>query len=172
MRIARLAEEKRHLYVKEIVEKMNQVFINVKSLVVAGPAEMKNHVCECDLMDYRIKPLILNKITLNTITEESIYGIMNMNLFKTNQISEDEILCKEIITAIKLDNNRYIYGKEQIEYYLACNNCEFLYVHKDINYHYDNKIIINSNDIYGKLFYDYGGIVLKCYYNIDINNII
>lgn len=168
VRIARLAEERRFLYVKQVVEKMNEIYLNVKSLVVAGPAEMKNHVCDCDLLDYRIKPLIIHKMTIDTVDTSTIHKIMDMDLFKSNKISEDEMLCKEIVTAINMGDNKYIYGKEQIEYYLSCNNCECLYVHKNKEeYDYKNKVVVDSDDTYGKLFYQYGGIVLKCYYTLE-----
>ena len=82
LRIARLAEEKRNLYVKQITEQINNCFIinncvTIKKLTIAGPAEMKNLVAHNNLIDYRLKQLI-NIETIDTITNTTIYTI-NVN---------------------------------------------------------------------------------------------
>lgn len=179
VRIARLAEERRFIYLKQVIDKMNFLFFDdnktnllIKGLVIAGPSEMKNMVFESDLIDYRIKPLILQTITLDTITDESIHKILNMNLFNNCNMSKEEILCHEIISAIELGECKYIYGKEEIDRYLTCNNCSCIYVHASVNYTVPNVniIIINSTDKYGNMLCQYGGVILLSYYILPIND--
>jgi hypothetical protein len=164
-RIARLAEEKRHLFVKQIVEHINQSFVTnnnviIKKLIIAGPAEMKNLVAQNNLIDYRLKQLV-NIQTIDTITNTTIYTI------NVNTTPMDEELCKDIITNVELGNSRYIYGQEDIEKYITYKNCNILYVHHTTSYQYDNQVVLHSNDTYGKLIQQYGGVILVAYYAIE-----
>lgn len=161
VRIARLAEEKRFIYVKSIVEKLNALFIDVKGIIIAGPAEMKNAI-DCDLIHYKLRPLIMHKITMD-ITSESIYTIIDMDLIGKNVLNHEEALCKHIVESIQCDP-KYIYGMEEIHHYLEMNNCECIYVHETMDHNFKEAIVVKSNDKYGKLFQQYGGIVLVCYY--------
>jgi len=170
VRISRLAEEKRHLYLKQIIDKVHEVYFDsqklnviVKSFCIAGPSEMKTMLINSELLDYRIKPLILHKLTIDTITNETIYKIVDMNIFNNIKLSEDEILCQHIINNI----DQYIYGQDEIQKYIDYQNADCLYVHHTITCHYNiNKIIINSNDQYSKILCDYGGVILKPFYLI------
>lgn len=167
VRIARLAEEKRHLFVKQIVEKMNQLYVGrVKNLVVAGPAEMKDLVCNCDLLDYRLRPIIMAKITLDTITDTSIHKVMELNLFSQQKMSEDAILCKKIIDEINMGNNRYVYGIEYITEYMEQNNCDTIYVDEQHAHVFTQNVKVIKSNQYSDLFEQYGGIVLYNYYAI------
>jgi peptide chain release factor subunit 1 len=164
-RIARLAEEKRHIYVKQITEKINTFYvidnnITIKKLMIAGPAEMKNLVSQCDLIDYRLKQLIELQ-TIDTITDDTI------NTFNINMQNSDDALCKDIITNIELGNTKYIYGSEEINKYLTYQNCHTLYVHQSITTKYNNQVVLKSNDKYGQLIQQYGGVVLIAYYPIQ-----
>jgi peptide subunit release factor 1 (eRF1) len=165
LRIARLAEEKRQLYVKQIVEQVNSYYIInnkviIKKLHVAGPAEMKTLVSQHELIDYRLKPLI-SIHTVDTITDNTIYTI-NIDTTPT-----DEELCKDIITNLNLGNPKYIYGKEDIDKYLTYKNCNILYVHHittETTQHFDNPIVLYSDKKYGQLIQQYGGVILVAYY--------
>ena len=59
MRFARIREEKRHNYVRKVAELATQHFItndrpNVKGLVIAGSAFLKNDLQNSDLFDKRL----------------------------------------------------------------------------------------------------------------------
>lgn len=171
VRISRIAEEKRHLYLKQIVDQINQLFIedhktNVKSFIIAGSAEMKDHLIKSELLDYRIKPLILHVLTIDNITNETIYKIIDLNLFNQVQLSQEEELCQHIINHI----DDYIYGLEEIQKYIDYHNCECVYVHHTVHFDYKkchHFIIIKSDHHYGQLLCQYGGVILKPYYIMD-----
>lgn len=164
VRIARLAEERRYLYVKQIVEKINEVYLEVKKLVIAGPSEMKTNIVECELLDYRIKTLLLPVVTIDIL---SIHKVLELNLFSPT--TEDDLLCMELIDKIKQNDSRYVYGIDYIQQYIDANNCNTLYVHHSIQHHFtvETKVIV-SNTQYGKLLCDYGGMILLNYYPMDI----
>ncbi len=166
VRIARIAEEKRHIYLKQIVEKLNDCFLTtpVKAIVVAGPSEMKNLVCECELLDYRLKILMTHKLTMD-IDQGSIHKIMDMDLFKVQQLDDEELMCKTLI-----ESEHTIYGLEEIEKYINYKNCNLLYIHETMDYQSNNECdikIIKTTQYYGKMFIEYGGIMLMPYYIMD-----
>lgn len=164
VRIARLAEERRYLYVKQIVEKINALYLNVKKLVIAGPSEMKLHVIQCDLLDYRIKALLLPVVTIDTL---SVHKVLELNLFSSSQ---DDVLCMDLINKIQQNDPRYVYGMDYIQQYIEANNVHILYMHHSLSHTFNNVTIhsINSDNEYGKLLCNYGGIVLLNYYPMDI----
>jgi peptide chain release factor subunit 1 len=164
LRIARLAEEKRHLYVKKVVELMNQFYVDkVKSLLIAGPAELKTTIFNNDLIDYRLKPLLLKPVTIDTITNESIYALSS--IFSTNKLSIEDQLCHDIITSLQ-NETKYIYGHEMIKTYIECQNCQCLYIHESVQHYFKDVpiVVIKTTNHDGQLFCQYGGIVLLPYY--------
>ncbi len=156
VRIARIAEEKRFIYLKQVIEKLNSIYVDkVKSLIIAGPAEMKSLLYQSDLVDYRLKNL-MTKMTVDTITDETIYQI---------NIKTNDNLCQDLIEGI--NNGQYIYGHEEIQKYLDYKNCDKLYIHHSIKHDYNHYIIIKSDDAYSKIICQYGGVVLIPYYIIE-----
>ena len=65
-----------------------------------------------------------------------------------------------------MGNPKYIYGQEDIKKYIMYKNCNILYVHHTITYNYDNHVVLHSNDTYGKLIQQYGGVILVAYYTM------
>lgn len=59
-----MREEKRHNYLRKVAELANQNYItndkpNVTGLVLAGSAGFKNELCETDMLDKRLLPIIV-----------------------------------------------------------------------------------------------------------------
>lgn len=171
VRIARLAEERRFLFVKQIAENINKQYltnnsVNVKSIVIAGPAEMKDAVVNSELLDYRLRPLV-TKITIDTITDDTLAKIIALNLFDKQQVSEDELLAKQIITSIELGENKYVYGLEEIQRYIDCHNVHCLYTADSyVCQYFDVDIQILKSD----LLLAYGGVILQPYYTMDFED--
>jgi len=66
-RFGRLRLEKRQNYVRKVCETTNQLFINdnkltISGLILAGSADFKNEIPESDVLDYRIKNIILKTV--------------------------------------------------------------------------------------------------------------
>lgn len=70
VRFARLREEKRHNYIRKVAELATQHFIydnmpNVKGLVIAGSANLKNDLQNSDLFDKRLSNIVLTSLDVN-----------------------------------------------------------------------------------------------------------
>ncbi|HSW76912.1 MAG TPA: hypothetical protein VLG50_07690 [Candidatus Saccharimonadales bacterium] len=174
LRIARLAEEKRQLYCQQIVEKINTVYLNaekshviIKHLLIAGPAEMKKQVGTSDNIDYRLKPILLPLVTIDTIDDDTIHAIVAMQLFHTKQLCQDDMLCRMVVQQINI--GALIYGQQEIDYYIKHFNCQQLYVHASVVNNYTNvdMVIINTTGAYGMMFCKYGGVALQPYYMME-----
>lgn len=176
LRIARLAEEKRHVYLKAVVERFNNLYLTedkaeprVKGLLIAGPAEMKVQLAQSDLIDYRLRSLIISPLlTIDEIRDDTIHDVLSKAPWDREIRSKEESLCHGIIESIERGEDRYVYGPEAISRYLSLGNCKCLYVHKKVSFTPEEGIIsihiISEGKTGLKFLQGYGGIILEPYY--------
>jgi len=164
-RIQRLRDEKIHGYLSKIGEKSQELFTKhgvsiIKSLIIAGNAELKNQ-----LIDFI--GMLKNKyniITINGITPvKELRPIINEFLIDDNE----KIIMKEINKLIEMDNSTLIYGIEQINDYLLNNLIKKLVVHREYENLYKN-IKIDFHIVNDKKIKDFGGAIAISYFPIDL----
>lgn len=102
VRFARIREEKRHNYVRKCCELATQHFItddkpNVKGLIIAGSAQLKNNVVESDIFDKRLSAIVLQLIDVS-------YG-------QDNGLSQAITLGADALTNVKFVHEKKIIGK-------------------------------------------------------------
>lgn len=107
VRFARLREEKRHNYVRKVAEMATQHFIyddrpNVKGIVLAGSANLKNDLQQSDLFDKRLNAIVLATLDIN-------YGF-------DNGLNQAITLSADVLSNVKFMQEKKIIGKffEQI----------------------------------------------------------
>ena len=103
LRFSRLREEARHNYVRKVAELASQHFItdnkvNVTGIVLAGSADFKSVLSQSDLLDYRLRPKIVQLVDVS-------YGGEN----GFNQAIE--------LAADSLANVKFVQGKRLIQKY-------------------------------------------------------
>lgn len=97
-RFGRIRDEKIGWYAKKIAEMMVQFYIkeNVfkcKGLIIAGPAEMKDLVCEHELFIKHFSKYLLKSLKIAEITEQSIHQVVQMAAdVLSNDLEEKELL--------------------------------------------------------------------------------
>lgn len=69
-RFGRIREEKRHAYVVKCCEMIQQCFIsenkpNIKGLVLAGSAQLKQDLLDCDKFEMRLRPIVLGTLDVS-----------------------------------------------------------------------------------------------------------
>ena len=76
VRFARLRVEKRTNYLRKIAETMNLDLLpllkKIKSIILAGPADLKNELAQSELIDKRLKSQILKTIDLSSTGEKGL----------------------------------------------------------------------------------------------------
>lgn len=167
-RIGRLRVEKNNVYHKKVLERMKQYYIshetnkpNVKSIVIAGPAETKTLISKHDMMDYRISPLISHIISCDDFTNDTVIDIVS------NHISfEDEDECvMEWLDDISCDGGLAVYGKDEVSYYASMHMLRKIIIHEsydDEEHTYDDVVKTRNHKIM-----EYGGIVGLLYYKMN-----
>jgi peptide subunit release factor 1 (eRF1) len=118
-RIERLREEKEHIYIKKVSEKMidtfmidNKTKLNVDCIIVGGPAQMKQKVIDLPenkkMLGHSIKKVVdtaeINNTTVWNVYEKCIDIITN------NEENDAIILIQDIKNMMNLADNRLIYG--------------------------------------------------------------
>lgn len=96
IRFARLRVEARQNYVRKVAETANQLFIsdaeaNVTGLIFAGSADFKNQLAQSDILDHRLKSIILGVLDICYGGEEGF----NQAIHMAAEIMKDVRLVRE-----------------------------------------------------------------------------
>lgn len=99
-RFGRIRDEKIGWYAKKIAEIMSQFYVKngkivCKGLVIAGPAEMKDLVCEHELFAKYFAKYLLKVVTISEITDQSIYQVIQLAADVLGSESSDKELVND-----------------------------------------------------------------------------
>ena len=102
VRFARIREEKRHNYVRKCCELAVQHFItndkpNVKGLIFAGSANLKNNITESEIFDKRLSAILL--------------GLVDVSYGQDNGLSQAITMSADMLTNVKFVHEKKIVGK-------------------------------------------------------------
>lgn len=116
-RFGRIRQEKRHNYLRKVLELATQVFItndmpNVQGLILAGSSIFKYELTKSDLFDQRLRPLIKNMIDVNYGAEMGLEQaiILSKDTLSNAKYVKEEKLLGEYFTGIERSNNNICYG--------------------------------------------------------------
>ncbi|AYV83809.1 MAG: hypothetical protein Hyperionvirus12_6 [Hyperionvirus sp.] len=113
-RIARIRDEKKALYIKKVVEKLNDIFIQhvTKGIIVAGNGMIKDLVVGSDLLDYRVKPLFLNTIDVAYGGENGFQQAIEMSsdILKNVRYVKEKKLLGRFNNELIRDTGKISYG--------------------------------------------------------------
>ena len=127
-RIGRCREEKEHNYVKKVSEKMINTYItdniiNVRGIIVAGPAEMKKKVVEYSETKKFLGSKILKIVDTVEIDENVIWSIYEkcLNELATDSEKESIKLIEEIKKLMLGANDKVVFGPEVFDNLKMCS---------------------------------------------------
>ncbi len=161
-RFEHLREEAAQDFYKRISEKSNGVFLPyeklLKGIIIGGPGMTKNYFIDKDVIDYRLKNLIIGRLDTSYTDESGIREMIQMSeeiLHNTAIIKEKKFLNrfleqiardglatfgeKNVLEAIELGKADTVLLSEKLEYPVykfQCTACseEFVVVAKNLNY--------------------------------------
>lgn len=154
VRFARIAEEKRANYIKKVSEDFNRIFLqkNCVGIIVAGNGNFKHKFITEGSVDYRLTNKIIKVIDvaygysngLDQAIAEASGVLSHLKLVKES----DELAL--FFNEINKNNNKIIYGREQVFNYLKDNLLEKIIINQDIDFtiykNVDNEIfMVNDN---------------------------
>lgn len=139
LRFARLRLEARHNYLKKVCEIANNLYLKdnkatVSGIFLAGSADFKNQMLECDAFSAVLKTIVIKSIDisygglngLNQAIELASTDLKNVDLMK-----EKKILCV-FYESISKDTGLYCFGTNDTMYALDMGAVEKLIVYEDL----------------------------------------
>lgn len=139
LRFARLRLEARHNYLKKVCELANNLYLKenkatIQGVFLAGSAELKNQMLECDAFSPVLKAIVIKSIDisygglngLNQAIELASTDLKNVDLMKEKKI------LKNFYEQISKDTGLYFFGINDTIYALEMGAIEKLIVYEDL----------------------------------------
>jgi len=119
VRFARIREEKRHNYIRKVAELATNHFIsddkaNVKGLVIAGSANLKNDLQNSELFDKRLNSIVLASLDVSYGMDNGLSQAITLGadaLSNVKFVQEKKVIGK-FFEAIALDTGMIVFGVE------------------------------------------------------------
>lgn len=130
LRIDRLIEEKRNIYLTELAETMVKIFLRnnntdciVKDMVIAGPANIKKELYNKDLVQQYFSTKIKKFVDTDNIKEDTAWEVFNKSLdvFTSEELDNERKITEEVKNLVLKADDRLVFGKDEIlSLYEAC----------------------------------------------------
>lgn len=139
LRFARLRLEARYNYLKKVCEIANNLFLKdnkatVKGIVLAGSADFKNQIIECDIFSYVLKEIVIKSVD---VAYGGLIGL-NQAIDLASDDLKDVVLTRErkVISSffehISKDTQLYCFGINDTIYALEMGGVEKLIIYEDL----------------------------------------
>jgi peptide chain release factor subunit 1 len=140
LRFARLRLEKRHNFVRKCSEVAAQCFItndrpNVRGLILAGSAEFKNVLSQSDLLDLRLKAIIVQLVDVSYGGENGFNQAIEMSqeaLSNVKFVQEKKLITK-FFEQIAQDTGKYCFGVKDTMQALEMGAVETLIIWENLD---------------------------------------
>lgn len=165
LRIDRLIEEKRNIYLTEISEIMSKVFLTnnnteciVKDMVIAGPANIKKELYGKDLVQQYFSNKIKKFVDTDNIHSDTVWEVFykSLDVFTTKELDNEKNITEEIKKLVIDADDKLVIGKNEV-----------ISLYKD---HMLKKlVIINNTELFEKMTSDNnnGCEIIHCVYNLQ-----
>lgn len=141
VRFARLRVEKRHVYMRKVGELAVQYFIpsgempNIKGLVLAGAAELKNELVSNGLLDPRLVSIIVKSVDTSYGGENGFNQAIALaaDALSNVKFTEERALVQKFFDEITMDSGKYCFGVKDTLTALEMSSVETLIVYEDLD---------------------------------------
>ena len=117
LRFSRLREEARHNYVRKVAELASQHFItdnkvNVTGIVLAGSADFKSVLSQSDLLDYRLRPKIVQLVDVSYGGENGFNQAIELAADSLANVKfvQEKRLIQKYFDEISTETGKYCFG--------------------------------------------------------------
>ncbi len=138
-RFERLREEAAQSFYKKISEKMNGIFLpygeNLKGLIIAGPGITKNYFLNQELMDNRLRNIIIGSIDTGYTDESGIRETVQKSgeLLKGAEITKERKNLEKFFEAV-VKTGLGTYGQKEVEKALLIGQVDTVLVSEEIEW--------------------------------------
>ncbi|KAJ3126737.1 Electron transfer flavoprotein alpha-subunit [Nowakowskiella sp. JEL0407] len=117
VRFSRLRDERRHNYVTKVAELAVQMFIandrvNAEGIIMAGSADFKNELAQCEMLDPRLKLKILKIVDVCYGGENGFNQAIDLSAEVLSNVKfvQEKKLNQKYFDEISQDSGKYCYG--------------------------------------------------------------
>lgn len=143
VRFARLRIEKRHNYTRKVAEGAVQHFIpdgekpNIKGLVLAGAADLKNELVTSGLLDPRLVSIIIKSVDTSYGGENGFNQAIALSADSLANVkfTAERVLIQKFFDEITLDSGKYCFGCKDTLTALEMSAVDTLIVYEDLDMH-------------------------------------
>lgn len=152
MRFQRLRDIQIDHYIKSIAERIiksylikNNTNYIIEGIIIAGPGTIKNEVIETDLFKQYFNNKLLKIMNTPEINDNTVYEIYEKSyeLLESKEVINSKKILQMIEDMIKFDDNKLVFGYEEVINELKNKSLKNVIISKNIN---DN-LIKNINDL-------------------------
>lgn len=165
LRIDRLIEEKRNIYLTEISETMSKVFLTnnnteciVKDMVIAGPANIKKELYNKDLVQQFFTSKIKKFVDTDNIHDGTVWEVFgkSLDVFTTKELDCERNITEEVKQLVLDCDDKLVFGYDDV-----------MKLHQDCML--NKLIVINCEEFFEELQRDnnYGCEIVHCAYNLQ-----
>ena len=165
LRIDRLIEEKRNIYLTELSETMSKVFLTnnnteciVKDMVIAGPANIKKELYNKELVQQFFTGKIKKFVDTDNIHDGTVWEVFDKSLdvFTTKELDYERNITNEVKQLMMDADDKLIFGYDEVM--KLHNECML-----------SKLVVINNEEFFEELARDnsYGCDIVHCVYNLQ-----
>ena len=141
LRFSRLREEARHNYVRKVAELASQHFItdnkvNVTGIVLAGSADFKSVLSQSDLLDYRLRPKIVQLVDVSYGGENGFNQAIELAADSLANVKfvQEKRLIQKYFDEISTETGKYCFGLDDTFRALEMGAVEVLIVWENLEH--------------------------------------
>ena len=141
LRFSRLREEARHNYVRKVAELASQHFItdnkvNVPGIVLAGSADFKSVLSQSDLLDYRLRPKIVQLVDVSYGGENGFNQAIELAADSLANVKfvQEKRLIQKYFDEISTETGKYCFGLDDTFRALEMGAVEILIVWENLEH--------------------------------------
>ena len=141
LRFSRLREEARHNYVRKVAELASQHFItdnkvNVTGIVLAGSADFKSVLSQSDLLDYRLRPKIVQLVDVSYGGENGFNQAIELAADSLANVKfvQEKRLIQKYFDEISTETGKYCFGLDDTFRALEMGAVEILIVWENLEH--------------------------------------
>ena len=141
LRFSRLREKARHNYVRKVAELASQHFItdnkvNVTGIVLAGSADFKSVLSQSDLLDYRLRPKIVQLVDVSYGGENGFNQAIELAADSLANVKfvQEKRLIQKYFDEISTETGKYCFGLDDTFRALEMGAVEILIVWENLEH--------------------------------------
>src|SRR3989344_632987 len=132
-------EEATHDFFKRIAEKMGAIYLvygdKMKGIIIGGPGATKNYFLDQDLLDYRLKGMVLGTLDTSYTDESGIRELFQKSeeILKSTEVMKEGLAVNNFLQEV-VKGALATYGQKEVEQALAEGKVKTLLVSEAIDW--------------------------------------